>query len=52
MKHSCTLCGSRNWPDPESLCPLCDGPAEDGPDPDEDDPDHDSHDDERYDEKP
>ena len=48
MNHPCSLCGSTNWPDPESLCPLCDGPAEHGPDPD-DDPDHDSHDDQRYD---
>jgi len=51
MNRPCSLCGSTNWPDPESLCPLCDGPAELGPDPDEDQ-DHDSHDDERYDEKP
>jgi hypothetical protein len=51
MNHPCSLCGSTNWPDPESLCPLCDGPAEPGPDPD-DDRDHDSHDDDRYNEKP
>jgi hypothetical protein len=23
MNHPCTLCGSRNWPDPHSTCPLC-----------------------------
>ena len=48
MNRPCTMCGSTNWPDPDTTCPLCYGPAEAGPDPD-DDPDHDSHDDERYD---
>ena len=43
MKHACTLCGSRNWPDPDTDCQLCQGEAEPGPDPD-DDRDHDSHD--------
>ena len=47
MNRPCSLCGSTNWPDPESLCPLCDGPAEPGPDLD-DDPDHDSHDETTY----
>jgi hypothetical protein len=47
MNHPCSLCGSTNWPDPESLCPLCDGPLEPGPDPD-DDRDHDSHDETTY----
>jgi len=51
MNRPCTMCGSTNWPDPDTTCPLCYGPAEAGPDPD-DDRDHDSHDDERYDEKP
>ena len=23
MNWSCTLCGSRSWPDPESSCPAC-----------------------------
>jgi len=23
MNWPCTRCGSRNWPDPESSCPLC-----------------------------
>ena len=23
MKFACTRCGSRNWPDPDSSCPLC-----------------------------
>jgi ribosomal protein L37E len=23
MKFTCTRCGSRNWPDPDSSCPLC-----------------------------
>jgi hypothetical protein len=23
MKFACTRCGSRQWPDPESSCPLC-----------------------------
>jgi hypothetical protein len=23
MKFACSRCGSRNWPDPESSCPLC-----------------------------
>ena len=44
LNHACTLCGSREWPDPESACSLCYG------EPDEDDRDHDSHNDERYDE--
>ena len=22
-QFSCSLCGSRHWPDPESDCPLC-----------------------------
>lgn len=37
MKFACTRCGSRQWPDPDSSCPLCnDGreePAEDLGDP-------------------
>jgi len=23
MSFACSRCGSRNWPDPESSCPLC-----------------------------
>lgn len=23
MKFACTRCGSRQWPDPDSSCPLC-----------------------------
>ena len=23
MKFTCSRCGSRNWPDPDSSCPLC-----------------------------
>jgi len=31
MKFACTRCGSRQWPDPESSCPLCnDGREEPG----------------------
>jgi hypothetical protein len=31
MKFACTRCGSRNWPAPDSSCPLCnDGREEPG----------------------
>jgi len=33
MKFACSRCGSRQWPDPESSCPLCnDGREEPGED--------------------
>jgi len=36
MKFACTRCGSRNWPDPDSSCPLCnDGREEPGEDPED-----------------
>lgn len=28
MNFPCTLCGSRNWPRPDSSCELCRGEAE------------------------
>ena len=35
MNFSCTLCGSRDWPDPHSMCPACRGDGEPEPDPDD-----------------
>ena len=36
MKFACSRCGSRNWPDPESSCPLCnDGGEEPCKDPED-----------------
>lgn len=43
MKWPCSLCGSRNWPNPDSYCPLCIGDSE--KDPDEYDEDEDDLDD-------
>jgi hypothetical protein len=38
MNHACTMCGSRNWPDPDTTCPLCYGEPERDIDNDLDEP--------------
>lgn len=43
MNWACSLCGSRNWPNPDSHCPLCIGESDD-------DESYDDNDDEELDE--
>lgn len=36
MNWACSLCGSRNWPNPDSHCPLCAGDSKEDFDDDDD----------------